>query len=256
MDASSTETMELLTNETEPGIEGTEITETVLEAFAPSDLLRLAAVGVVIPAILRLSSLAPGEASACLLSSCLLVGAGLVFDALGDDGVQAEKYVTVSAKLMILTFLGEVAKAFTTRCFRGLDETTELRTYECMALLLCGFLVLGQLVEVLGVVANGDFDKGVFLGIVVAGLSYSTRDMMSCLIYGLYESAYPAFHVGDTIAIGNVHAQVLSKSMISVTCQDGTATTRVPYAQFMKSNVSISSGRGARAQPAVVELKA
>jgi hypothetical protein len=252
MDDGSAEMMELLENETVPS---TEITETVLETFSPGDLLRLAAVGIVIPAILRLSSLAPGEATACLLSSCLLVGAGLVFDAFGDDGVEAERYVTVSAKLMILTFLGEVAKAFTTRCFRGLDETTELRTYECMALLLCGFLVLGQLVEVLGVVANGDFDKGVFLGIVVAGLSYSTRDMMSCLIYGLYESAYPAFHVGDTITIGNVHAQVLSKSMIAVTCEDGASKTRVPYAQFMKANVSISSGRTERGHPAVVEIK-
>jgi small-conductance mechanosensitive channel len=223
------------------------VEDEILNLFSGAEILRLTAVGVIIPAILRLSSLAPGDVYSCMLSAVLLTGSAAVFDALGEDGADAGRYITVSAKLMALTFLGELAKLLTSRCFDGIGKITEIRTYECMALLLCGFLVLGQLVEVLSVVANGDFDKGVFLGIVVAGLSYSTRDMMSCLIYGLYESAYPAFHVGDTIVVGTVHAQVLSKGMLSIKCKDNNSDTlRLPFSIFNKSAVLVKSKRSGR----------
>lgn len=214
----------------------------ILGVFSATEILRLVAVGVVIPGVLRLSSLAPGEVYSCLMSAVLLIGSGALFEAFGDEGVDAGRYITVSAKLMALTFLAEVAKILTSKCFDGVGQVTEIRSYECMALLLCGFLVLGQLVEVLGVVANGDFDKGVFLGIVVAGLSYSTRDMMSCLIYGFYESAYPAFHVGDTITVGNVHAQVLSKGMLSVKCKNEKQDIlRIPFSLLTKTAVTVRS---------------
>jgi len=225
-----------------------------LGVITASEGYRLAAVGIGIPAALRIAGLVKGDVTACFVSAALLLGLAAAFEAVGEDGEDAAGYAQVSAKLMTLTFLAELANALTGRFFRGQGEVVEIRTYECMALLLCGFIVLGQLVEVLDVITNGNFDKGVFLGIVVAGLSYSMRDMLSCIIYGFYESAYPAFHVGDRIHIANFEAEVVRKDLASIECVHGGCTVRVPMNTFARGPLRVT--KAARAAPVARKLPA
>ena len=214
-----------------------------LDVLTAEETISIAMIGIGIPVSLTVAGRIRANVIACVVCAMFLIALAAGAEALGSDGSEAARFAEVCARLMALTALGEAAALVSTACVGDVPPVTALRMYECMALILCGFLVLGQLVDVINTVVPGGVDNGTFVGIVVAGLSYSMRDMLSCLISGLFESVQPHFHPGDTITIGSVEALVLQKGLISTRMKVGSAVTMVPNTKFAKEIYSVTDSQ-------------
>ena len=151
---------------------------------------------------------------------------------------EAVNYAIVSARLFALATFGESAVYIRRRCTRRLQKRDEMRMYDCTAMLVCGFLVLGQLMDALSAILPPEVDSGTFLGIVVAGFSFSLRDIVACLMAGLFENISPRFHVEDEIELRGVKLRVVHKSLCFVDGID-TAGSRVSIPQTVLASDSV-----------------
>lgn len=211
-----------------------------IDVFTVEEIASVSMIGIGIPVALTVAGRIKTNVLACVVCAAFLLALAWIAGSIGEEGDEAASFAEVCARLMALTALGETAALISKSCVADVPAVTEMRMYECMALILCGFLVLGQLVDVINTVVPGGVDNGTFLGIVVAGLSYSMRDMLSCLISGLFESAQPHFHPGDTITIGAVEAIVVGKGLMCTKAKiTGGATMVVPNTKLMKEMYTI-----------------
>lgn len=197
--------------------------------------------GIGIPAILSVCGKLKHGVAACAVSAGMLFGlARLVEGVVATDDYSAVQYADVCSRMLALTGLGESASHLRRCLTRGIETHNEVRLYECMAWLLCGCLVLAQFVEILQIIIPGGIDSGTFLGIVVAGLSFSMRDIASCIIGGLFESIRPRFSVGDEISIGGVEGIVTGKGMLAVSCSDTSGRdVTMPTSLLNSEHVSV-----------------
>ena len=190
----------------------------------------IAMAGIGIPAVLGLCGSFSNGTLACASAALALWGLSQTVHSIVDDEETSQKavlYAEVCSRMMALTALGEAAGILRRLCLRQVKSLPTMRLYECMALLMCGCLVLAQFVDVLQLIVPGTFESGTFLGIVVAGLSFSMRDILSCIVSGLFESIRPRFAVGDRLRAGGVEGKVSTKGLfaITLTMDDNTQAT-------------------------------
>lgn len=200
-------------------------------------------VGVVIPLVLGLSGSVRNGPLACFSAALGLFGMGQLAEALPSDyGENAAVFATTCSRLFLLTAFGETAVYVNKYFTSGIQKPAEMRMYECTVLLVCGFLVIGQVVEVLQVLIPVGTDSGTFLGIIVAGLSFSLRDVAACLISGLYENAQPHFKTGDTLQVNSFSGVVERKGLLSVHVidADNSSVSRyVPSSSLIKNGFTV-----------------
>lgn len=200
-------------------------------------------VGVVIPLVLGLSGAVRNGPLACFSAALGLFGMGQLAKALPSDyGENAAVFATTCSRLFLLTAFGETAVYVNKYFTSGIKASAEMRMYECTVLLVCGFLVIGQVVEVLQVLIPVGTDSGTFLGIIVAGLSFSLRDVAACLISGLYENAQPHFKTGDTVQVDSFSGVVERKGLLSVRVRDAEnshVSRYVPSAMLIRNGFTV-----------------
>lgn len=211
-------------------------------------ILSVGVIGLGVPIALTLARgisrgfVAHGVASGLLYALALLLDS--VF---GDDAQSAQNYAEVGGDMLLLTTLGEVA-VFLRRQLPTSRYTKSMRVYDCTSMLLISFLVIGQLVEVLDSILPFDIaESGTFLGLVLAGLAYSIRDVLVCFIAGLYETAAPVITEGDDVRVGDYRGVVTKKNTTSVTLRGhGGEVIHLPCTMLVYDAVSIvGTGAGA-----------
>jgi small-conductance mechanosensitive channel len=204
-------------------------------------VLSVAVIGLGVPLSLSAARTVTRGFVAHALASGLLYALGATLEeAFGDDATSASNYAEVGGDMLLLTALGELA--FFIRSKLPMPKYTKsMRVYDCAAMLLVSFLVIGQLVEVLDMILPFDIaESGTFLGLVLAGLAYSIRDVLVCFIAGLYETASPVLHEGDRVRVGDHHGTVERKHTTSVVLRgEGGARITLPCTMLVHDAVTV-----------------
>lgn len=205
-------------------------------------VLSVGVIGLGVPFALTLArGISRGFVAHGVASGLLYALAILLDDVFGDDAQSARNYAEVGGDMLLLTTLGEVA-VFLRRQLPTSRYTKSMRVYDCTAMLLVSFLVIGQLVEVLDSILPFDIaESGTFLGLVLAGLAYSIRDVLVCFIAGLYETTAPVVSEGDDVRVGEYRGIVTKKNTTTVTLRgrDGE-TIYLPCTMLVYDAVSIA----------------
>lgn len=203
-------------------------------------------VGVTIPVILTVAGQIPSSLLACVVATGALWGAAVATDAWLPGSDEAAGYVRVCARMLALTALGELALHVKRLFVSRVEPIAEMRPYELASLLICGFLVLGQILYGLQEILPGDIDSAVFLGIVIAALSFSLRDTFSSFVGGLVENLSPRFTVGELLRIGDEFWTVEHKSLCYVACRSaGGSRLTIPLGNLTHEALVVSDGRAA-----------
>jgi small-conductance mechanosensitive channel len=195
-----------------------------MELLTPEQFSGTLTVGVTIPVILTIAGQVPNSLLACCVATAALWGMAWVTDEWLPESEEAAGYVRVCARLLALTALGELALAVKRKFVSRIEPIREMRPYELSSLLICGFLVLGQILYGLQEILPGEIDSAVFLGIVIAAMSFSLRDTFSSFVGGLVENLAPRFTVGDTIYVDSECWKVEQKSLCYVHCTGQAGT--------------------------------
>lgn len=182
-------------------------------------------VGVTIPTVLTVAGQMPTSTTACAFATLLLWIASLFTESVLSGGEEAASYIRVCARLLALTGVGEAAVSLkNTIAHRTASPNPRVRSYEITSMLVCGFLVVGQLLYALEEVLPADIDSAVVLGVVVASVSFSLRDTVSSFIGGVFDSLAPRFSVGDKIEVDGRAWTVQSKTLCYVHCNDNNGS--------------------------------
>lgn len=184
------------------------------------DAMGIAVIGVGIPIVLAIAGQVPNGVFASAIAASLLMLLATASDAIVGSESTSVEYAIVPARLFTLTALGEAAFYLQKQCTRTIEARNEMRVYECTAMLVCAFLVIGQVMDALSAVLPEDADTGTFLGIVIAGLSFSLRHLASCLVAGLHENISPRYHPGDHLVVRGKKCTVARKSLCNVDAYD------------------------------------
>ncbi len=212
----------------------------------------VATAGIGIPAVLSLCGLIGNGIAACGFAALALFGIARGAEGLTDPDNTAVAYADACSRMLALTALGETASALRRRITRGRVRVVheEVRLYECIALMMIGALVLAQFAEILQNIIPGGIDSGTFIGIVVAGLTFSMRDIAGCVIAGLFESVRPTFHIGDTITVDAMRATVVDKGMLSIRCTVGdTSVLTMPTSVLAHKPIVVQPAAAADEAP-------
>jgi hypothetical protein len=184
------------------------------------DALGIAFIGIGVPVVLSVAGQVPnGALASAIAAAFLMLLATAAVPIVGSDSATVE-YAIIPARLFALTALGEAAFMMQKRCTRRIAARDEMRVYECTALLVCAFLVIGQIMDALSAVLPEEADTGTFLGIVIAGLSFSLRHLASCLVAGLHENIAPRYHSGDQLVIRGKKCTVARKTLYNIDAYD------------------------------------
>jgi len=204
----------------------------------------VATAGIGIPMILSVCGVLKNNVAACASAAL-----GLYYLARGAEALTSPDYTAVSyadscARMLALTALAETAGVARNFITHGISGNSEVRLYECIALLMIGALLLAQFVEILQIIIPGGIEGGTFIGIVIAGLTFSMRDLASCIISGLFESIKPRFAVGDSISIGAIDAIIVEKGMITVRGEWQGDTVHIPTSNLTRDALRIKCKHG------------
>lgn len=214
---------------------------TLDELLSSDDIVAIGIVGIAIPVILAAAGQAHNGIVASSVAALLFVLTAWAASESFDVSDRSVRYAVISARLFTLTALGEAAVTVKRAVVRRMDVHAEMRMYECMAIVLCSFLVIGQVIEALEVLLPAEVDSGTFLGIVVAGISFSLRGVASCIIAGIFENVSPRFKVGDEITTDGVQCRVTGKTLCFVRAVDtrGCELT-IPQNAIAKGAVAVA----------------
>lgn len=216
------------------------------DLLTKDDALGIAIIGIGVPVVLSIAGQIPNGAIASAVAASLLgLFASMSVPIVGKDA-ETVNYALIPARLFTLAALGEAAYYIQRRCTRRIQARAEMRMYDCTALLVCAFLVIGQIMDSLSAVLPAEADTGTFLGIVIAGLSFSLRDLASCLVAGLHENITPRFHPGDKLLHDGKECTVTRKALCFVDAVDTEGSKMyIPQSAFTKRGVVISA-KGAK----------
>ena len=208
--------------------------------FDMDEIINTAGKGFLAPVCFRLAR--PAGSLASIVATGLLILSDVIVESMFGNSA-AETYLMLRSfgKVMLLAGVGELLLALARRLTEEEPRPPDpnaVTPYDCVVTMLLGFMVFSEVIEAVQTIMGPDFDSATFTGLFLAGVAYSVRDTLSCLLAGIAETVNPRFHENDVVEIGGqkgVRGRLVGRSLLTLRVKTDQGVATVPANMLTRS---------------------